>query len=142
MTRRSANRWQAPRRSGAAVVVVLAVFAVTMILAGVWTRQLISENRSQRLAADRMQARWLAEAGVRRAAAQLMDDENYDGQQWHVAAEELGGAHPAMVQIRVEAGESSGQFKLIARARYPARNHRAQVTKTVHFTLPSEESQQ
>jgi Tfp pilus assembly protein PilX len=123
------------------MVVLLAVFAVMMILAGVWARQFIAENRSQRLAADRLQAKWLAEAGVRRAAAQLLESAEYDGEQWEVPAEDLNQPHPASVLIHVQPGDTTNEMTLVARARYPADDHRVQFTKTVNFSLPNQESQ-
>jgi type II secretory pathway component PulK len=130
------RRSRPPQRRGAALLIILVVFAVTMALAGVWTRRTLTSHRGQQLAAERLQARWLAEAGVRRAAAQLSADADYDGEQWTIAAEDLQLRQSAGVLIQVEPAEEDGQYRLTARARYPQNEHRAQVTKTVTFTPP------
>jgi type II secretory pathway component PulK len=130
-----------PRRDGAALLIILVVFAVTMTLAGVWTRRTLTAHRGQRLAAERQQVRWLAEAGVRRAAARLSADADYDGEEWTVAAAKLQLPKSASVLIQVQPAEEDGQYRLTARARYPQEEHRAQVTKTVTFTLRNSESE-
>ena len=55
-----------PRR-GIAAIIVIAVLAMTMAFAGVWARRIVIERRAARRADEQQQARWLAEAGVRRA---------------------------------------------------------------------------
>jgi type II secretory pathway component PulK len=126
-------------RRGAAIIIILVVFAVTMTLAAVWTRRILSENRAQRLSAERAQARWLAEAGVRRAAARLVASADYDGEDWLISAADLNLRHPASVLIRVEPDDSGDRVRLVARARYPQAKVRVQVTKTVFFTPPNRE---
>ena len=127
-------------RRGAAALIILAVFAITITLAGVWAKRVVTQRRSQRLAEDHVQADWLAEAGVRRAAAQLTVDADYKGEEWRIPAGVLGRPGSATVVIRVEAGSSAGQLQLMAQARYPNEQPRVQSTKSVHFTPPNPES--
>ena len=49
-----------------------------------------------------LQAQWLAEAGVERAAARLSADANYRGETWTISAKELAGANDGAVRINVE----------------------------------------
>jgi type II secretory pathway component PulK len=121
------------------MLIILVVFAVTMALAGVWTRRALAAHRDQRLAAERLQVCWLAEAGVRRAAARLSADSGYDGEEWTVPGEKLKLAGSARVLIRVEPADGDG-FLLTARARYPQDDVRVQFTKTVTFTPANHES--
>jgi hypothetical protein len=136
-TRIATRRPPTTRRRGAALLIILVVFAVTMALAGVWTRRSLAAYRGQRLAGERLQVRWLAEAGVRRAAARLSADADYDGEEWTIAADELNFPKAASVLLRVERGDEDGEYRLTARARYPRQEHRAQVTKIVTFTPPN-----
>jgi hypothetical protein len=118
------------------------VFALTMALAGVWTRRTLTAHRNQQLAAQRVQVRHLAEAGVRRGAARLAADSGYDGEEWSVSSAELGLAEPAGVLIGVEPdGEVQRRYRITARARYPQEDHRVQYTKTVTFSSPNTESE-
>jgi type II secretory pathway component PulK len=123
------------------MLIILVVFAVTMALAGVWTRRTLTAHRGQRLAAERLQVRWLAEAGVRRAAARLSAVDGYAGEEWTIPGEKLKLAGSAGVLIRVEPADDDGRFRLTARARYPHDDVRVQFTKTVTFTPANHESE-
>lgn len=129
------------RRRGAVMIIVLVLFAVTFTLAAVWAKRLLSERHGQVRAEERVQAEWLAEAGVRRAAAQLSTNAGYDGEEWLIEAADLNRPKPASVLITVEPGPQPNQFRLIARARYPHDQPRVQTTKSVAFTPSSTESQ-
>ncbi len=128
-----------PARRGAVMIIVLVLFAVTFTLAGVWTKRLLAQRRGQVRSEERVQAEWLAEAGVRRAAAQLSADADYDGEEWLIEAAELNRRKSASVLITVEPAAGQNQFRLVARARYPHVQPRVQTTKTVAFSPPSTE---
>ena len=129
-----------PRRRGAVLIVVLAVFAVTIGLAGVWTRRIVADHRQQRRVDQRTQALWLADAGVRRAAAQVTANSDYQGEEWSIAAEELDQSYSAVVILRVEpSAEARDAFRIIAEARCPGQNARVRTTKTVFYTPPNSE---
>jgi len=127
-----------PRR-GAVLIILIAVFAVIMALAAVWAKRTVVEHRRQRRVEQRAQAEWLAEAGVRRAAARLSIDPEYDGETWSIDANELNQRASAEVEIQIEPVTDSANLRLIARARYPAREPRVQSTKTIEFTPPLSE---
>jgi Tfp pilus assembly protein PilX len=149
--RRPASR---PPRRGAVLIILIAVFAVVMALAAVWGKRMVGDYRRQRRVEQRAQAEWLAEAGVRRAAARLTIDPEYDGETWNISAQELNQQAGAAVEISVEplaasaaAPETTADadtptnptYRLTARARYPAPEPRVQSTKIIEFTpTPSE----
>ena len=113
-----------------------------MMLAGVWTRTAARNARQMRRQEERAQAQWLAEAGVRRAAARLAADPEYLGEDWPIDAQELGRQHDAAVTIEVVPLEpASGERRLIAKARYPRDAPRVRVTKTVLYTPPLRETE-
>jgi hypothetical protein len=128
-----------PRRRGAVLIVLLAVFAVTIGLAGVWTRRIVADHRQQRRAAQRVQASWLAEAGVRRAAAQVIANPDYQGEEWSIAAEELGQSYAAVVILRIEPSADADASQIVAEARCPEQNARVRITRTVLYTPPKSE---
>lgn len=152
----SVFRRSSPRRSrrGAVLIIVIAVFAIVMALAAVWGKRMVADYRRQRRVEQRAQAEWLAEAGVRRAAARLTIDPAYAGETWTVSAKELNQQAGAAVEISVEplaasvnAPETTADadtptaqtYRLTARARYPAPDPRVQSTKIIEFTpTPSE----
>jgi hypothetical protein len=128
-------------RRGAVTIIVIVLFAVTFALAAVWAKRLLAERRSQILAEERVQTEWLAEAGVRRAAAQLSANAEYDGELWKIEPAEISRPKPASVLVTVEPGAPPNEFRLTARARYPHNQPHVQITKTVAFSAPSTESQ-
>jgi hypothetical protein len=60
------------------------------------------QQKTIELNARQIQAGWLAESGIQRAAARLAADANYRGETWNVSAEDLGGRDAGAVAIRVE----------------------------------------
>lgn len=130
-----------PRR-GVAVIIVIAVLAMTMAFAGVWARRIVMERRAARRAEEQQQARWLAEAGVRRAAARLAADPAYAGEVWAIAADEIDRPADAEIELTVEPGDSAdAPVTVVAKARYPRDEPRVRSTKTIQFTPPIREPQ-
>jgi Tfp pilus assembly protein PilX len=135
-------------RRGAVLIIVIAVFAVVMALGAVWAKRIVVERARQRRVEQRAQAEWLAEAGVRRAAARLSVDPRYDGETWSIPPRDLNQRAGAQVEISVQPipAESSdiastAAYRLMARARYPEPAPRVQAVKIVEFTpSPSEPS--
>jgi hypothetical protein len=89
-------------RRGVALIVVLAGLAVTMVMFLAATKLILVQRKTIELTARQIQASWLAESGVQRAAARLAADANYRGETWNVSAEELGGRSGGSVTIHVE----------------------------------------
>ena len=128
-----------PRR-GVAVIIIIAVLAMTMAFAGVWARRIVMERRAARRAEEQQQARWLAEAGVRRAAARLSTDPAYVGETWTIDAIEIDRPSSAEIEIVVEPGDSvTAPATLVAKARYPRDEPRVRSTKSIKFTPPTRE---
>jgi type II secretory pathway component PulK len=81
---------------GLVLLVVIAIVAGTMIQGGASRRrQLILEER-------RVQAEWLVESGLQRAAVRLARSGDYTGETWVIPTGEIDGEHEALVQISVE----------------------------------------
>lgn len=135
------SRAASPRR-GIAAIIIIAVLAMTMAFAGVWARRIVMERRAARRAEEQQQACWLAEAGVRRAAALLSADPAYTGETWLIDAAEIDRPSSAEIEIIVEPGDAAAApATLVAKARYPRDVPRVQSTKTVKFTPPPREPQ-
>lgn len=129
------------QRRGATMIVVIALFAVAVALMGVWIRGSLSHQHQVRRWHQQSQTIWLAESGLRRAAAQLASNPNYEKESWQIDADSLGGNHAAQVDIIVEALEQSEpavqSVRLTAVALYPV-GHKLQNkhTKTIEIDLP------
>ena len=115
-TQRLLSRRRGSIMIGAAICLLLA----TMLLAS--ALKLASTGRRQvRQDQLRMQANWLAEAGLERAAARLEAEAGYQGETWKIAANDLDGQHAGQVVIKVDPAEDAEDLRtVIVEASYPA----------------------
>ena len=124
--RKNAKDLRSPRR-GVAIIAVIALYAVAITMIGAWIQTALSHQRQARLRHEKVQATWLADAGIRRAAAQLFKDSSYVGEHWLIESDQLGGKHAATVEIRIEAippaseldNESAVRVRIVATAELP-----------------------
>jgi len=103
--------------------VLLVALVVVAVASMVFLSVLKSANaQRQRLQTElwRVQAAWLAESGLERAAARLATQPDYPGESWSVPAEQLGGPLAAAVRIRVEAAPAKAKDRVVrVEADYP-----------------------
>jgi hypothetical protein len=80
-----------------------------------------------------VQAQWLAEAGLERAAARLAGQPGYSGETWTIPAGQLGGNVGAVVRIRVESvARPPARRRVAVEADYPDDPlHRSRCTKEI-----------
>jgi hypothetical protein len=90
------------RRRATALIVVLVSLAITTLLFLAATKMIVVQRKSIELNARQIQADWLADSGIRRAAARLASDANYRGEAWKISVDELGGRDAGLVTIKVE----------------------------------------
>lgn len=114
------HRCRFPRRRAVALAAVLIVLTLVIGVTGALVCTLAVENRQLRSHDDQLQALWLVEAGLQRAAAQLDAAPDYDGETWVIPAEQLDGRLPGRVEIRIETAEDDADRRVIAvTADYP-----------------------
>lgn len=108
-------------RRGAVMIVILACFALAATLFVLLGRMAVAERRASELQMWTVQAEWLAEAALERAAARLRADAKYNGETWNISASELGGQKAAQVEIRVASLDKKipGERWISATADYP-----------------------
>ena len=90
-----------PRRGMLAIALLICLIVLTLI-AGVLLRAGVAQRDEVRAQERRLQAEWLAEAGLRRALARLDADPGYAGETWQVDAHALDSSDAATVAIAVE----------------------------------------
>jgi Tfp pilus assembly protein PilX len=113
------KRRRAGRRGMIAVAVLVCLLVATMIGASL-IRLAQTQRATIRAEERRLQADWLAESGMERAAGRLAVDPDYRGETWEVAAADLGGGDPGRVTIAVEARPDDPRRRLVAvQADYP-----------------------
>lgn len=127
------------RRCGAVLIVVLVCFAVATVLFVLLARQAVAERRLAEAQHWALQAQWVAEAAVERAAARLAAETSYVGETWTIPPAEFAGKNGAKATIQVETVADQPNRRLVrVEADYPdAPVHRAQFTKQVTIDRPA-----
>ena len=95
------QRSRSGRRHGVILVAVLVCLAVVGSFAMSLLRTAAARRRGAEAQQWRLQAQWLAESGLERAAVRLNADPRYAGEVWTPPPAELGG-HAAVVRIEVK----------------------------------------
>ena len=101
------------RRRGMVLIAVMACLAVVTLLCGVLLKLTLSEQRQARVQERRLQAEWLAESGIERAAAKLRDSPQYTGETWEPAAVELAPGTSGTITIEVELVDGRPDQRLV-----------------------------
>lgn len=116
------------RCRGLTTVAVLICLLVIGLISGVLVKLGVAYRDRVRTEERRLQAEWLAEAGVDRALARLASNADYAGERWEIPAESLGltavkapeRGPAAVVVIEVERlKDQDGGAIVRARADYP-----------------------
>lgn len=108
------------RRRGAAIIPVLVCFILIMLISAALLQLVFAERGLDRQEERRLQAEWLAEAGLERAAARLSASRDYKGETWEVAADDLGGKDAGRLTIAVETPKDEQALRrVIVQADYP-----------------------
>ena len=100
-------------------------------------RQTLVERRAAEAQLWTAQSQWIAEAAVERAAARLTADAKYSGENWAIAAAEMGGKRGARASIHVEGLAGRPDSRLVrVEADYPDDPvHRARSIKQIEIDL-------
>jgi hypothetical protein len=108
-------------RRGAAMIVLLAALAVMMIMFLAAVKLALVQRKTIALNAWQVQAGWLADSGVQRAAARLTADASYHGETWNVSPQDINGRDGGTVAIRVEPAPGKPDRRTIhVEADYPS----------------------
>lgn len=127
------------RRRGGAMIVILVCLAVAATVMLSLTRLAVANRRTMEVEAWQLQARWLVESSLERAAARLAVDSKYAGETWSIAAATFQGRDGAVVRIRVETVPNQPARRLVrAEADFPDDPQlRVRQAKQVVVEIPS-----
>ena len=119
------------RRRGAGLVIALVTLLIITSTMAAIIHSLLVELRQTRQAASELQAHWLADSAVSRAAAQLRADSRYDGETWRPGMfAEADKEGIGIAEIRVERSDDARKsLKVTVEARYPDHPWRRVVTQ-------------
>jgi hypothetical protein len=131
------RRAKTRRRGTVILIVAVFLFFATFITISL-TTAMVREHRQMRLRQRQLQAVWLAESGIERAAAQLGLDSRYQGETWTLTAETAGQDFGGVVEIQIQAADELDRRRVVTVvADYPNEPpHRARHRKTVVVDLP------
>lgn len=108
------------QRHGIVTALTLICLLVVATLGAALVRTMVDHRRQSLRDQHRVQAFWLAESAIDRAAAQLASSPDYAGETWQIAPGSLGGRWSGSVVIRVEKTANDGQTRrVIVESRYP-----------------------
>ena len=98
------------QRRGGALVIALLTLMVVMLLSGAVLRSLLAARRQSAKAAAALQAAWLAESALERAAIRLASDKTYMGETWQMEiSDDSEEPMPAVARIEVKADNTTGK---------------------------------
>jgi len=111
------------RTGGTAFIAIVCLLLVGFFAAAV-LKVVVARRDALGSERGRLQADWLVEAGLERAAARLANDPDYAGETWSIPPERLRG-RSATVTIHVDTSEDHNELRSIeVRAETPADGER------------------
>ena len=131
-----------PRRGAAMIAAIVCVIVGSAVFLSILKMTAVGRNVLQS-ESQRIQAAWLAESGLQRAAARLAADPDYAGETWNVPAGDPSTPQQAKVRIEVESVAEHADRRLVrVRADYPDHPHyrvRYEKQTVVHIPPPDGE---
>lgn len=107
-------------RRGAVLVALLICLLIVLLVSATVVRGLIVQHRSARTEIQQVQAAWLADSAIDRAAAKLDANRDYEGETWEVAIGETGDAAKGVAAIVVGAVDGEpDQRRISVEAHWP-----------------------
>ncbi|MCE5267324.1 MAG: hypothetical protein LLG00_05510 [Planctomycetaceae bacterium] len=125
------NAERRPSRCGAILIIIMVCFTLAAAMFVVLARLALTAREAADTQQWSLQAQWLAEAGLERAAVRLAGQPTYTGETWTITASELAAKNAGVVRIRIEkvAGRAA-QHRVTVEADYPDDPvHRSRCTK-------------
>lgn len=119
-----------PPRRGAVALIALIALLLASAVGTALLKTSLADHRVVQSQQDRLQADWLAESGLSRAAARLAREQDYQGETWTIAAGDLGEHASGTVVISVEAGTAGSSIRRVTAAAVYRRGETAQSRST------------
>lgn len=118
--RRNGTSAASGRRGAFLVVALICLVLATGLVGGVL---LLAQSQHRQMTQHqfRLQAEWLAQSGLERAAARLRVDPGYAGEIWSLPAASLGGSDTGQVTIRANpVKDDDARRTILVEAVFPA----------------------
>jgi Tfp pilus assembly protein PilX len=130
------------RRRGAGLVIALVTLLIITSTMAAIIQALLVDLRQTRQTANELQAQWLADSAMSRAAVQLRANPHYEGETWRasVAADDASESS-GVAEIRVERREEQDRDqRVIVEARYPDHPWRRVVARRTLLIPPTNDN--
>jgi len=103
------------------MVIVMICLLVSSLIVGALLKLALMQSRQLVQERCRVQAEWLADSGLERAASRLAADPNYGGEIWSIEPDSIGGQEAGLITIKVEKDRVQTQNRSVTiEAVYPA----------------------
>jgi type II secretory pathway component PulK len=113
-SRRHWKRCHGRGRHGIAALITVVCLSVVMAIGAVLLKASQAERHFDERLVAQVQADWLAEAGISRAAAQLAASIQYKGETWKIPASHLNrAAGDAVVRIEIKPDSSNAKRRVV-----------------------------
>lgn len=128
-------------RRGLAAIIALTCLSLAVVVGALLLQAGLTEQRFINRLEPLLQAEWLADAGVDRAAARLTRSPSYSGETWPIAASDLGGTQGAIVHIEVKPAPSDPETRIIhvTADLHPGDAHAVTATKEIRLLQHAKE---
>ena len=129
------------RRKGAILAAALVTLLVVTLMAGAILRSYLHAHRQLRREQDQLQAEWLAESALARAAAQLRANPDYRGETWKMElTSATGEAAAGRVAVTIDSeSDDSPSLRISVAAHFPEDDlKRALVERELIVPVPTD----
>jgi len=124
----------APRR-GAVLVIVMVCLMLIMLLMASLLKSALMQRRQIIKEQFRVQAEWILESALERAARQRLNDPDYQGEVWQISPVDLGTRYAGSAEIKLKPeGKDDRLISIEARVHYPE-NTSFSITRTKKIIL-------
>ena len=123
-----------PRRGAVLVIVMICLLIVSLLMASLLKSALL-QRRQMMKEQFRVQAEWILESALERAALQRLKDPEYQGEVWKISSADLGTRYSGSAEITLKPTEKGDSLISIqARVKYPEKTMLS-VTRTKKVIL-------
>jgi len=123
-----------PRGGAVLVIVMICLLLVSLLMASLLKSALL-QRRQMMKEQFRVQAEWILESALERAALQRLKDPKYQGEVWKISPVDLGTRYAGSAEITVKpTGKDDRLISIQARVKYPEKTTFS-VTRTKKVVL-------
>lgn len=122
------------RKGSVLVIVMICLLLISLLMSSLLKSALLQRRQIIR-EQNRVQAEWILESALERAAQQRLENNEYKGEVWEISPMDLGTRYAGSAEITLKTeGKDDRQISIQARVIYPE-NAPFSVTRTKNIVL-------